>query len=56
MVHIYPTHNDAQSAYIIIIFYPGFSVGNLVTHSAFQGIYSCRVSVYYTWVERDNSG
>ena len=35
-------------------YYPGISPGNLVAHSAFQGINSCRVPICYTWVERDN--
>ena len=52
MAHI-STYKDAQGA-CIKQQRPGFSRGNHVAQIAFGGINSCRVPIYYTWVERDN--
>ena len=55
MAHV-SIYKDAQESRRLYYYYPGFSPGNLVAHSAFGGINSCRVPIYYTWVERDKCG
>ena len=55
MAHI-SIYKDAQGACIYYYYYPGFNPGNLEAQSAFQGMNSYRVPIYYTWVERDNCG
>ena len=51
MAHV-SIYKDAQGACITIIT-PGFSPGNLVAHSAFEGINSCRVPIYILHLGRE---
>ena len=54
---LYGTHiNLYRCSRHLYYYYPGFSPGNLVAHSAFEGRNSCRVPIYYIWVERENCG